>query len=528
MKPMHLFTCLFVVSAVILLAGCYGPDDPEPDVTAPAVDSVEPAAGRLHIPINTIIVVHFSEEVDPASVTSDAVVITDPIGTVVTGSLSPGQVTTFTPDSPFMYASTYTLTVTTGIADSSGNALESDFSGSFSTRAVPVAGGGWHGLAATDDGSVWAWGVNWTAQLGDGTYGDSVTPVQVVGPGGTGFFTNAVAVAAGSDHSVALKEDGTVWAWGYNGNGLLGDGTDVDRETPVQVVGPGGSGWLTDIVAISAGYYQSFALQSDGTVWGWGANREDQVADLGGAINQDTPVQAFADAVAISSGIFHTLALKDDGTVWAWGWDPYGELGDGTAGGSNVVPTPVVGPGGTGFLTDIVAIGAGEYVSAAVKRDGTVWTWGGDYNEQLGDGPGETDQPAPVQVLGPGGSGYLTGIVQVQAAYDHVVALKNDGTVWSWGYNGYGEIGNGTKSPTVDEEYPVQAVGTGGIGLLTGVSGLATTEYYSSYAALSDGMISGWGWNEFGEIGPATGETADDATPISSTPVQTSALDLIP
>ena len=525
MKLFRLCVCLLVFSAPVLLTGCF--NRVGPDVTAPAVVSVEPAADSLYILIDTVVLLHFSEEIDLDTVTAETILIADSFGNVVTGSLSAGSVTTLTPDSPFAYGQEYTVSVTTGVTDPAGNPLDSAFSSTFTTRAVPVAGGGWHALAVADNGSVWAWGANWYGNLGDGTWDDSTTPVQVVGFGGSGFFTDAVAVAAANEHSIALKQDGTVWAWGSNGVGQLGDGTLTASETPVQVVGPGGVGLLTDVIAISAEYYQSFALKSDGTVWGWGDNSSGQIADIG-TTETETPVQAFADAVAVSSGSLHTLALKSDGTVWAWGWDPYGELGDGTKGGSNLVPGPVVGPGGTGFLADIVAVDAGEYVSSAVKGDGTVWTWGGDYQDQLGNGAGAMDEPAPVQVVGPGGSGYLTGVPRVDAAYDHMVALKNDGTVWSWGYNRYGEMGNGTKSQTVDQESPVQVVGTGGSGLLTGVSGVATSDYYTSYAALADGTIRGWGSNEYGELGPATGEVADDSTPISSVPVQTGTLDLIP
>ena len=125
------------------------------------------------------------------------------------------------------------------------------------------------------------------------------------GPGAAGLLAGIVAVAAGNNFSLALKADGTVWAWGFNGAGQLGDGTQTDRLAPVQVQGPGGAGNLTDVIAIAAGGYVSLALKSDGTVWSWG-----------GPV---TPVQVtgLANVIAIARGSAHSLALKSDGTVWA-------------------------------------------------------------------------------------------------------------------------------------------------------------------------------------------------------------------
>jgi len=532
-KRTRLLVVILLLLALVALVGCFSPVDPdpepepEPDLVAPIVVSVQPAAGSLHNLINAVVTILFSEEVDSATVTADTIVVSDSFGNVVSGTLAPGLETTFSPDPPLRFGHTYSVSVTSGVADPAGNGLAAEISSSFSTRAVPVAGGGWHALAVAADGSVWAWGANLSGSLGDGTFDPSTTPIQVVGVGGTGLFTDAVAVAGANEHSLALKSDGTVWGWGIGSSGELGDGMGADSSTPVQVVGEGGIGVLPDIVAISAEYYQSFALQSDGTVWAWGWNGEDQIGDIG-ANRTETPEQVFTDAIAISSGSYHTLALKNDGTVWAWGEDSYGELGDGTVGGgSNIVPTQVVGPSGTGFLTDIVAVDAGEYISSAIRSDGTVWTWGGDYYEQLGDGVGNINQPSPVQVLGPGGSGVLIGIVQVDAAYDHVVGLKDDGTVWSWGSQYYGEIGNGITS-SAGASSPVQAVGTGGTGLLTGVAGVATSDYHSSFAVLSDGTVRGWGWNDSGELGTDTVETASSGEVVSSVPVQISTLDVIP
>ena len=333
-----------------------------------------------------------------------------------------------------------------------------------------IAGGDYHSLALKSDGTVWTWGENAYGELGNGTLSTSDTPVQVLGPGGSGYLTGVVAIAGIGFHSLALRSDGTVWAWGDNGYCELGNGTTTNSDTPVQVLGSGGSGYLTGIVAIAGGIYHSLALRSDGTVWTWGYNY------YGAPTNSNTPVQVLGPGgsgsltgiVAIAGGSTDSLALKNDGTVWAWGYNEYGELGNGTFTTSGT-PVQVVGPGGSGYLTGVVAIAGGSVHSLAVKGDGTVWAWGHNEYGELGNGT-LTTSDTPVQVLGPGGSGYLTGMVAVAGAVYHSLALKSDGTVWAWGNNAYGELGNGTFT---ESETPVQVSG------LSGAVAIAGGDYHS-------------------------------------------------
>ena len=334
-----------------------------------------------------------------------------------------------------------------------------------------VAAGEYHSLALKSDGTVWAWGENGHGQLGDGTTTDSGAPVQVKGAGGAGSLSGVAVIASGGHgHSLALKSDGTVWAWGYNYAGQLGDGTTTDSSTPVQVLGAGGEGFLSGVTAISTGRGHSLALKNDGTVWAWGYNVYGQLGDgtAGLSTNKGLPVQVMASAdvplsgvTAIGGGYMYSLALKSDGTVWAWGWNHQGELGDGTADSYKTSPVQVSGPGGTGFLSGVTAIAAGYSNSLALKSDGTVWAWGYNYAGQLGDGT-NTNKNSPVQVLGPGGAGHLSGVTAVAAGYNSL-ALKSDGTVWAWGDNGFGELGDGTTS---NRTTPVQVKGAGGAGWL--------------------------------------------------------------
>ncbi|MBI4492930.1 MAG: IPT/TIG domain-containing protein, partial [Chloroflexi bacterium] len=294
-------------------------------------------------------------------------------------------------------------------------------------------------------GTPWAWGLGSYGQLGDGTANPSV-PVQVSG------LSGAIAVAAGGYHSLALKSDGTVWAWGGNGYGQLGDGSTSNRATPVQVSG------LSGVIAVSAGWQHSLALKNDGTVWAWGNNRFGQLGDGTSSTVRTTPVQVsgLSGVVAIAAGGYHSLALKNDGTVWAWGANWYGALGDGTA--TNRL-TPVQVPG----LSGVMAVAAGSAHSLALKGDGTVWAWGGNYSGQLGDGTTVTtgcySRPTPVQVSG------LSGASAIAAGASHSLALKSDGTVWAWGYNGYGQLGDGT---TTGHATPVQVSGLRGATALAG------------------------------------------------------------
>jgi len=219
---------------------------------------------------------------------------------------------------------------------------------------VAIAAGWYHGLALKSDGTVWAWGRNDRGQAGDGKHDES----RGAGPGqrahGSGGDCRRCLPQSGPEQ----RRDGL--AWGYNSNGQLGDGSLTDRLTPVQASG------LTGVVAIAAGGAHSLALKSDGTVWAWGLNGNGQLGD-GSATNRLTPVpvSGLSAVMAIACGGYHSLALKSDGTVWAWGYNAFGELGDGTA-TSRLTPIAVSG------LTGVVAIAAdGGNHSMALKSDGT-------------------------------------------------------------------------------------------------------------------------------------------------------------
>ena len=297
-----------------------------------------------------------------------------------------------------------------------------------------AAAGVYHSMAVTEGGTVAAWGGNQDGQLGDGTTTTRTTPAVVNG------IVDVAVLSAGAQHSLALKSDGTVWAWGYNGYGQLGDGTTTTRTMPVKVSS------LNEVLALTAGFgHHSIALKSDATVWAWGYNAYGMVGD-GTVLTKTTPVQVSEanDVVAVSAGAIHSAALKSDGTVWSWGHNGSGQLGVGFAVSQSATPLQVPG------LSGIVAVSAGSYRTFALKSDGTLWAWGNNACGSLGDGS-QDNRDTPVQVVG------LTNVIAVSGGWNHTIALKNDGTVWSWGCNNYGQLGVSTAIPESGE--PIQVPG---------------------------------------------------------------------
>jgi alpha-tubulin suppressor-like RCC1 family protein len=314
------------------------------------------------------------------------------------------------------------------------------FSG-FGSGAVSTT---YHTVYLKSDGTVWTWGYNLNGQLGNGTSGpgtDSNTPAQVPG------LSGVTAIAAGNNFTVALKNDGTVWTWGYNSNGQLGNGnTGTDSNIPVQVSVTSG---LSSVIGVAAGYNHAVALMnsSGGTVWTWGSNSNGQ---LGNGTTTDSnipvPVPGLANILTIAAGNAFTVAVRNDtlnSSVWAWGYNNVGQIGDGATADvwSPVEVSGMVGAGAIG-------IAAGDDHAVAMKTDGTVWTWGGNGYGQLGNGT-TTGSVTPVQVSG------MSGVEAVAAGVYDTVALKIDSTVWTWGHNPYGQLGNGT---IIDSNIPVNAM----------------------------------------------------------------------
>ena len=318
-------------------------------------------------------------------------------------------------------------------------------------------------MALKSDGTVWAWGVG---TLGIGTRHQKSIPVQVHD------LSGVTAIATRQ----ALKEDGTVWTWGGNKNGQLGDGTNSPRYVPVKVKD------LSGVTAISAG----MAVREDGTVWTWGWNEFGQLGD-GTTKNRRVPVQVqnLSNVIAVSNGgRIHSLALREDGTVWAWGKNDKGQLGNGTYENSTA-PMQVSG------LDGVMAISA-YHNSYALKKDGTVWAWGDNSVGQLGDGT-TTSSNTPVQVQG------LEGVAAISVGAGHALALQKDGTVWAWGWNLSGQLGDGIATKLVCNIYPPNPVPMKVQKIYDVVAVSAGTQH--SLALCEDGTVWAWGSNLRGELG---------------------------
>ena len=361
-----------------------------------------------------------------------------------------------------------------------------------------ISAGSSHSLALKDDGTVWAFGTNNYGQLGVGDTMNRDAPVQVKDPSDpTTYLTGVTAISAGYDYSLALKSDGTVWAWGSNECGRLGDNTTDSKNTPVQVKGPGGIGDLTGVTAISAGGH-SMALKSDGTVWAWGANNYNQLG-IGTGISTEewAPVQVhgannvgfLTGVTAISAGYYHSFAIKSDGTVWAWGRNNLGQLGIGESGtGTDKgAPVQVLGKDGDGYLTDITEISGGGFHSLALKSDGTVWAWGSEALGSLGIGTYGI-RSTPVQVHDADNIDFLTGVTAISAGLYHSLALGSDGTVWAWGGNARGQLGVGDNVDKYLPKHVLKGSSAGGSDYLEGVTAISGGNDHA-LALKSDGAV---------------------------------------
>jgi alpha-tubulin suppressor-like RCC1 family protein len=339
---------------------------------------------------------------------------------------------------------------------------------SFEIRLNPVndpfqnrlAAGQRSGNLALEAGAVWFW----ANRFGLDSSFQNTYPRRLTG------LSGIRSVSAGDDHRVLLTVSGTVLTWGKNNYGQLGDGTNVDRDTPVTVPN------LANIVSVKAGAAYTLALQQDGTVLAWGENYYGQLGN-GDNIASSNPVQVveLSGVRKIAAGPYRSVALKEDGTVWTWGYDHYANGQD----LSNNTPIQV------SDLIDVIDVAVGYEHVVAVKADGTVWAWGSNYSNQIGNGaPASAFIASPVQVSN------LANVVKVASNYDHSLAVLSDGTVWAWGENNFGQLGDGT---TARRQRPVQVSG------LTAVVAVATNYQYS-LAMKADGTVWTWGEGSSGTV----------------------------
>jgi alpha-tubulin suppressor-like RCC1 family protein len=348
---------------------------------------------------------------------------------------------------------------------------------------IKVAAGNLHTLFLKSDGSLWAMGSQYYGQLGDGSYGGAGLPAtnqpEMI------VASNVTAIAAGADHSLFLKSDGSLWAMGDNttspfpnanpDSGQLGDGTYNNTNGPEMIV-------AGNVTAIAAGGFHSLFLKNDGSLWGMGYNYSGELGD-GTYNNTNRPEMIVAGNVtAIAAGLYHSLFIKNDGSLWAMGVNEFGELGDGTFNNTNL-PEMIV-------ASNVVAIAAGQDFSFFIKSDGSLWAMGNDRYGQLGDGnysgpDGGTNVPEQI---------VASNVMAIAAGTLHSLFVKNDGSLWGMGDNIEGQLGDGTFSGGTS--LPQEIIAHGVIAIAAG--------FEDSLLIKNDGSLWAMGYNAAGELGDGT------------------------
>lgn len=307
--------------------------------------------------------------------------------------------------------------------------------------------------------------------MGDGTTINKTTPIQI------GTFSNWKMVYCGAFHSIALKTDGTLWVWGLNSQGQLGDGTNINKLIPTQI---GTNDWKL----ISAGSAFSVAIKNNGDIYTCGQNNNGELGD-GTIVNKNTfnLIYSGANWKLISSGTNRTIAIKNDDTLWGWGSNSTGSLGSGTI--INILtPTQI------NASNDWKTVSCGGGHALALKNDNSLWAWGNNSHRQIGNG-NNINQLIPIQI------GTSTNWKMISGGGHYSLALKNDNTLWGWGENMYGQLGNGLSGG--DIYVPTQAnINTDWVKIFASPIGS------SSMAIKNNASLFAWGYNSDGQLGDGT------------------------
>lgn len=467
---------------------------------------------------------------------------TQSAGPTVSLSNSNSATPVFRPTQVGVYV--FTLTVNDGAQNSSPVTV--------TVFVHDINGGDRFSVALKPDGTLWSWGYNNFGQLGNNTQVDRLVPGRVCDSGQSDCdanpFTGIVAISVGRNHVLALKSDGSVWAWGNNGNGQLGDGTQTFRPTPVRVCDSGAADCnaqpLTGVVAIAAGYDHSVALKADGSVLAWGRNWDGEVGTGSSTSQVLKPVPVCAPGATApctiangnvltgiemitAGGGGHSLAMNTNGEIYGWGYNKSGQIGIGDPSEDRVyVPTRVCNAGGSApcsqFLSNIVAFDVWSGHSLALDADGQLWGWGGNDDGELsvatsiGCLSAFTCSPSPSAVCATVDNPCTTplnGVAHFVAGRRYSMALLQDGTIRSWGENLEGQLGDGTMGSPIGQQAKVCAPGETApcANFLSDISAISAGNFHS-FALSRGGLLYVWGQGDKGALG--NGDIVDSLVPI--------------
>lgn len=354
-------------------------------------------------------------------------------------------------------------------------------------------------LDSYSQGEVFAWGYNASGSIGDGTTINRSSPVLLPSSGFTEVEIAYYGNASVGDPVLALHRDGTLYGWGYAQGGTLGNNTIIARSSPIQIS-------TSTYKSIGSGFARHFAITSSGDLFGWGSNGSTNRLGDGTTINRSTPTLiSAANGVPwsyIKDFVNSTVALKVDGSLWVWGSNSSGQFGDGTT-INRSFPTQV------GSDTNWLMATAGADNVIALKRDGTLWAWGNNASGRLGISS-TGDRSSPVQI------GTENTWIYAHAGYHAVTAIKSNGTLWTWGFNNFGVIGDGTVQ---NKSSPTQ-IGSGTDWKYVTSNGLTDSALPGSsatvFAIKKDGSLFWWGGSLAGVGG--TGGTVYRSSPVQLFP----------
>jgi alpha-tubulin suppressor-like RCC1 family protein len=446
------------------------------DSTPPQVVARSPLSSAYAVHVDATVQVTFSESMDASSVDAASFKLSWSGGDVAANVFGTGSQYTLQPAAALAERTDYTVTITTGAKDLAGNALAAPVSWSFTTDDLVLAysAGDDHACAIRSDRTLWCWGNNDFGQLGDGTVTSKAFPRKV------GALTGWKDVAAGGGHSCAIRQTGEMYCWGWNGQGQLGKGASGDATTPALVAG--GLLWM----AVSAGLQHTCALTTAGILYCWGDGFAYRNGDPTG-VSRNAPYRVNATTVwtAIAAGEGHNCAMRDDGQLLCWGANWFGQLGDGTQTNS-AAPRPVGAPGA--YRGGAASFSLGTDFTCAVRADTGISCWGLNDAGQLGDGT-QFDSTTPTP------AGDETGFEAVFAGYDHACARKIGGELRCWGSNLWGQFANGTLN------WSPSPVAAGNQGAFAGPWYGGSSGRWFTCAHMGPGHLRCFGRNNTGQLG---------------------------